>query len=118
MSTVSYEIEANTRLFKLTIQRDLISTTVDDIHAQLLVILERYDVVQADWAVLNIDLTAAKMVDSLGLNLLLFLIKKAQLRTAKIQATISSQPVYRTFLATRMDKLMHVTLLEPQVQTT
>ena len=62
------------------------------------------------WNTFVLDLTAAKMVDSVGLNLIVTLLKRVQKCGAKMQIAYSSPNVLRTLAFTRLDK--HVELVK------
>jgi anti-anti-sigma factor len=93
----------------ITIPGDLLSTNAEPTRAEFLALLETEAVKTAGWQTLKVDLTAAKMVDSVGLNLIVAIYKEAQKRRAKTIVVISNPNIQRTFLFTRLDK--HLTVV-------
>lgn len=65
-----------------------------------------------DWQWLSLDLRKAAMVDSMGLNVFVTLIKREQNRGSKIKVLIKSLAIQRVFMATRMDKSMEMVVSE------
>lgn len=61
-------------------------------------------------ATVVLDLTSAKMVDSVGLNLIVTALRAIQNFGGKMCIEYSNQNVYRTFVFTRLDK--HVELVK------
>ena len=59
---------------------------------------------------LKIDLTAAGMVDSAGLNLIVTILKRLRARGAQLHIAYSNPNLLRTFIFTRLDQ--HVKLLK------
>jgi len=58
----------------------------------------------------KVDLTSAKMIDSVGLNLVVTWLKRTQKLGAKMQVAYSNANVLRTFIFTRLDK--HIELVK------
>ncbi|MFZ5806689.1 MAG: STAS domain-containing protein [Verrucomicrobiota bacterium] len=86
--------------------QDVLSSVVEEMSFLIKKNLE--DKKQEDWNILEIDLHAVRVMDSMGLNLLIGLLKHAQLRNARVRCKISSPTIHRTFLFTRLDKQMDV----------
>jgi anti-anti-sigma factor len=89
----------------VTFEGDVLSTSVDSLRAGFAKLQEG----TPTWNSLELDLTAAKMMDSAGLNLITSVIKAVKARGGQVTARISSKTVHRIFLFTRLDK--HVELL-------
>jgi anti-anti-sigma factor len=108
---MKYDIDNRSKTLSITIPSDMVSTNSEQIRKDLFGILELPLVKQAGWELLQMDLTGAKMVDSTGLNLLVSIIKTASQRGAKVAAKIGNANVHRTFLYTRLDKQMTISLV-------
>lgn len=83
---------------------DVLSTNVDSLRQETFALLEKSELKSANWKTLKLDLTAAKMVDSAGLNLIVSIIKSVKARGGNVRATVGNPNVYRTFIFTRLDK--------------
>lgn len=88
---------------QLTIPGDVLSTNAEQIRTEIFALFETAPVKSAGWTMLVLDLRAAKMIDSVGLNLLVGLFKEAKKRGAKTSALINSANLQRTFAFTRLD---------------
>jgi anti-anti-sigma factor len=103
---MKYELDNRSKTLNIAIPSDIVSTNAEQIRKELFSLLESPLIKQASWELLKLDITAAKMVDSTGLNLLVSIIKTASLRGAKVAAKIGNANVQRTFMYTRLDKQM------------
>jgi anti-anti-sigma factor len=92
----------------VVIPSDVLSTNTEVLRPEIFKILE--DTASEAWQVLVFDLTAAKMVDSAGLNLLISVVRSVQPRGMKIRALVSNDNILRTFKFTRLDR--HIELVE------
>ena len=100
-------LQPETQTLSLTIAGDVLSTNADVIRSEINRLLEAGDS-PTDWKKFKLDLTAAKMVDSVGLNLIVNLLKRLQARGATLQVIYSSQNLLRTFVFTRLDKCIEL----------
>jgi len=112
MQTVSCEMLSGESLLKMTIFGDVISTNVDELQKKVTEVLQGTSVSQGGWNQFVLNLTSARMIDSLGLNLILSIVKKMKINEANIKILIANSTVHRTFLATRMDKIAEIELVE------
>jgi anti-anti-sigma factor len=103
------KLDTNDRTLTLHITGDLISTTAEALRAELAALFGTADETPREWDLFRLDLTSAKMIDSVGLNLVVSLLKYIQKRGAKMQVVYSSPNIARTFAFTRLDK--HVELV-------
>lgn len=94
----------------LTIPGDILSTNADQLRKEINAIIESPSVKSSGWTTLKLDLTAAKMIDSVGLNLIVSLYKDAKKLNAKTIAIISNPNIQRTFLFTRLDTHIQVVM--------
>ena len=107
-STMNHQLDPREKLLTLTIPGDILSTNADGLREEIFGVLESPAIKNAEWNTLKLDLKAAQMVDSVGLNLIVALIRAVQQRQVKIQTVISSSNIQRTFLFTRLDKQMEI----------
>jgi len=107
---MKHQIDASTRSLQVTIPGDVLSTNADQLRTEIHALFETESVKSSRWTTLVLDLTAAKMVDSVGLNLLVSLYKEAKKRSAKCSAMIKSPNIQRTFAFTRLDAHIEVTM--------
>jgi len=88
----------------LRVDGDLISTNAEAVRNEAARLLESSGGGTGGWNLFKLDLSAAKMVDSKGLNLIVILLKRAQKQNARLQVIYSDPNVQRTFTFTRLDK--------------
>ena len=86
----------------LRVAGDLISTNAEALRGEIDELLKAES--PAGWNTFRLDLTTAQMVDSVGLNLVVNLLKRVQKREARMQVLYGHQNVLRTFIFTRLDK--------------
>lgn len=98
---------------QIVIPGDVLSTNVDSIRESIFETIESEEVSQNGYDKICLDLTAAKMIDSAGLNLLVSILKVAKSKQASVIAKISSPHIQRTFSFTRLDKLINIEKAEP-----
>jgi anti-anti-sigma factor len=102
------KLDLATKTLSLALPGDVLSTNVEGLRQELSSILENPQVKTGDWNVLRLDLTAAKMVDSAGLNFIVSIIKMVKARGGTVRATVGNPNVYRTFIFTRLDKQLEL----------
>ena len=100
----------NNNTLTVTINGDLISTTAERLRTEINALFEAPPANPPAWQLLRLDLASAKMVDSVGLNFIVTILKAVQKQGAKMQIIYTNQNVHRTFLFTRLDK--HVELVD------
>lgn len=83
---------------------DLTSTNAGAVRAAIGETLAGLDSAGASWHAVQLDLAAAKMVDSVGLNLVVGLLKQVQQRGARLQVTGANSNIVRAFTFTRLDR--------------
>lgn len=98
-------LNENTLTFRVA--GDLISTNAEALHREINDLLGAKQPVQA-WQTFLLDLTAAAMIDSVGLNLIATILKNVQGRSAKMKINYSSPNVLRTLTFTRLDKYVEL----------
>ena len=107
---INHTLNASDKTLLLTIPGDLLSTNTDQSKKEITAIIESAAVKSSGWTTLKLDLTAAKMIDSVGLNLVVSLYKEAKKNNAKTIAIISNPNIQRTFLFTRLDTHIQVVM--------
>ena len=103
-------LDATTGTFTVTFFGDLISTAVERLRPEITLLFGDLAKPDSDWKLLQLDLSTAKMVDSVGLNFIITVLKSVQKKGAKMRVKYSDQNVHRTFIFTRLDK--HVELVK------
>jgi anti-anti-sigma factor len=98
------KLDLNEKSLTLRVPGDLISTNAEALRGEIFGLLETSDRPPQAWTAFKLDLTAATMVDSVGLNLIVTLLKRVRKAGARLQIAYSSQNVLRTFIFTRLDK--------------
>lgn len=92
----------------LAIRSDLRSSHADSAKKEIETLLESAPVKSSVWTTLSLDLSSAKMVDSVGLNIIVHLYKEAKKVNAKTVVMISEKNIQRTVLFTRLDAHVQV----------
>ena len=95
----------------LVFEEDVLSTNVDRLKDQIDKIMELPSIKTANLHKLVLDMKLVKMVDSMGLNLLVNLVKSEKNKGHLIAALVTSLHLHRTLLFTRMDKQIEITLV-------
>ncbi len=108
---MNHQINAAEKTLEITFPGDVLSTNADQLRTAILALLETEPVKAAGWTTLKLDLTAAKMIDSVGLNLVVGLYKEAKKRNAKTSAFLRSANIQRTFIFTRLDAHIQVVMV-------
>jgi ABC-type transporter Mla MlaB component len=98
------EYRLNNEVLRLSIPRDVLSTGVRDLYDQLQAVQNSQQVQQAPWRILELDLTRAKMIDSMGLNYVVHILKWAKERNAKTRILIRDNNLDRLLRFTRMNE--------------
>ncbi|HWD21174.1 MAG TPA: STAS domain-containing protein [Verrucomicrobiae bacterium] len=107
---MNWTIDREKMTVNFSLAGDLVSTTARDLLAEITALLEKPEAAAFGWTTFQLDLASAKMIDSVGLNLIALLLKRVQKRGARLRILYASRNVHRTFLFTRLDK--HVELVK------
>ena len=89
---------------------DVLSTTAEDLRASLDQLLQSPAALAGSFQYFDADLRAARMVDSVGLNLLVWLWRVVTARGGRLRLRISSSDIDRTFRFTRLSDRAEVEL--------
>lgn len=98
--------EANT--FQVSLPGNILSTNAQEIRAQLTKALSDPRFVAGTLEVFELDVTGAQMIDSVGLNLIVWLLKAVRERRARLRLLVASIHVERTLQFTRLDQQAEV----------
>jgi len=106
--TVAGEFESHTRLVRIKIPGDIKSTTVSDLQRDIFAILNDPGVRGLPFDTVEFVATEAKMFDSLGLNLIVALLKAVKQRDEKMRLRVASRAVYMTCLAVSLERQLEL----------
>jgi len=95
---------------KMRVPGDLVSTNAEAVRQEIEGMLTAAETACQKWTVLTLDLGAAKMIDSVGMNLVVYLLKRVRARGATLRVGYSNSNILRTFTFTRLDR--HVELVK------
>ena len=84
----------------LSVPGDILSTNAEDLRSRLFADLKNSD---GMLGLVEVDLSRASMVDSVGLNLLVSIIKYVKGRNGSVRFLVGNSNVERTFRFTRLD---------------
>jgi len=98
----------NKEELRLKIRGDILSTNADKHSSDIGTAIHEYE--QAK--LLTLDLNTAKLVDSMGLNMLLGTIKMARNKGMDVQILIASESVKRLFAFARLEEIVTIKMRE------
>jgi len=101
-----YEFDRNTMALKFTFDGDVLSTNVREFRQRAFEALDGPEF--SGCPRVELDLRAANIIDSAGLNLLVSIVRRAERKHARVSALISSENIRRTFSITRLDRFIEV----------
>jgi anti-anti-sigma factor len=87
---------------------DLISTNAAAVRGQIDSLLASLGNDPPPASTLRLDLAGAKMIDSVGLNLVVSALKAMQKRGGKLEVAYADTNVFRTFAFTRLDQQLQL----------
>jgi len=103
------KLDAFDKTLTLVFAGDILSTNADTLRQEAVEIIES-PAVEGAWHTLSLDMRSAKMVDSVGLNLIVSLIKLAKTRNAKVVGHIANPSVQRALTFTRLNTQMDLVM--------
>jgi len=106
--TVVGEHLSQEQLLRLTLPGDIKSTTVSELQRDVFALLNDPAVRRLPTATVELVATEAKMFDSLGLNLIVGVLKAVKQRDEKMRLRIASRTVYLTCLAVALERQMEL----------
>ncbi len=104
-----HEIKGN--CFILAFSGDILSTNVGKLKEEIERVMALPEVASCGYTRCHFDLRNTKMIDSMGLNLLVTIVRNEKAHGHKITAEVSSPHLHRTLVFTRMDKQMEIDLV-------
>lgn len=106
MSTVTKpnQAEAPANTVTVSLPGDMVSTNAQQIRAQLINALNNPKSSAGSLEVFELDVTHAQMIDSVGLNLIVWLLKAIRQRSARLRVRVASVHVEKTLQFTRLDQ--------------
>jgi anti-anti-sigma factor len=116
MVKTTFELQVTPHALHLTFAGDLLSTNFDAISSEISEILGDPEIQAAEWNLLVLDLRSARLIDSMGLNLMVSLVKQVSPRQAKIKTLISSPTIQRTLVFARLEKYMEIVFEEKSAE--
>ncbi|MEM9444231.1 MAG: STAS domain-containing protein [Verrucomicrobiota bacterium] len=108
---ITHTLNASSQELVLTFPGDLLSTNANELNDEITSLCKNGES-SSKWNTLTLDLKNARMIDSIGLNLLVCLVKDIKEKKGQLKALITSRTIYRTFLATRLDRSIEVVFNE------
>ena len=97
-------LETGAESMTLRVEGDLVSTNAPVIRGQIDRLFEPANGLPPAWKIFKLDLSTAKMIDSVGLNLVVSLLKRVQRHGGRMQVAFSDSNVLRILNFTRLDK--------------
>ena len=88
----------------MTLEGDLKSTTTAALHRDVFAILAHDSARSLQITTVELDISAATMVDSLGLNLVIAVLKWSKHRDASLRIIVGKRAVHSTMLAVGLDR--------------
>lgn len=105
------EVEPEANTFKVSLPGNILSTNAQEVRAQLSNALNNPKSAPGSLEVFELDVTHAQMIDSVGLNLIVWLLKAVRERRGRLRLLVSSVHVERTLQFTRLDQQVEVVRL-------
>lgn len=102
------QAEAPANTFRASLEGNILSTNAQDVRAQLSKALSDPRAAAGTLEVFELDATKAQMIDSVGLNLIVWLLKALRERRARLRLLVASVHVERTLQFTRLDQQAEV----------
>ncbi len=90
----------------VTIPGDVLSTNAEERASDITGLIQKHQGFQ----MLELDLTSAKMVDSMGLNMLLAMVNRTRQTGAKVKIVISNPLIQRVFQFARLGEIATIEL--------
>jgi anti-anti-sigma factor len=103
---MTHTVDRSRKILVVNFPGDVISTNAEALKSSLHPLLNT--AANSGWDCLEADLTAAKMIDSVGLNFLVTVIKTVTAQGKKMRIVATSPNVLRSLKFTRLDQLAEV----------
>ena len=92
----------------LVVESDILSTNAESLRSRMLGVLQSTEAGGEAPGVFELDMRAARMIDSVGLNLLVWLLKKVQGAGGRLRLLIADTNIERTLQFTRLTQHVEV----------
>jgi anti-anti-sigma regulatory factor len=113
METATPLYDTQSSCLRLSVAGDLKSTTTAALHRDVFAILAHDHTRSLSITVVELDISAASMVDSLGLNLVIAVLKWSKQRGAALRIIVGKRGVYSTMLAVGLERQAELINTEP-----
>ena len=92
----------------ITLKGDVLSTNAEEFSDNINRIIKKHK--PANWDELKLDLNSARIIDSMGLNMILNTVKQVQAAGKSMKIHISSSSIQRVFIFSRLDKAVEIVI--------
>jgi ABC-type transporter Mla MlaB component len=106
--TITAEYDRQEKALRLVFPGDVKSTTVEELHRDVFTVMADPAVKGVEVSILELDLTRAKVLDSLGLNLVVALHKLAKRRNETIRLRVAVRAVYLACMAVGLERMLEL----------
>jgi anti-anti-sigma factor len=104
-------VAATSEEITLVVGGNILSTNVQEIRQKILDIIAKSETENPQWKLLHLDLTAAQMIDSTGLNFLVALLRHVKKRGSELKISVSSANICKSFNFIRLDRQAQIILV-------
>jgi anti-anti-sigma factor len=112
METVGHRVDSAAREVGFTVPGNVLSTNAEQLRGAIFEVLNGPEVRQMGSGTVELDLRRASMVDSVGLNLLVAILKKVKALGSRTRFLVRDNSVARTFQFTRLNEHAEVVRVE------
>jgi anti-anti-sigma factor len=88
----------------LVVGGNILSTNVQEVRQKVLDYLAEVEAGNSAWKRMHLDITAAQMIDSTGLNFLVAVNRHLKKRNIELEISVSSQNIAKSFNFIRLDR--------------
>lgn len=103
---MQHQFDDTLKSLTVIVPGDVLSTNAEELRGGVFSLLESSEGLHM--TTLKLDLTRARMIDSVGLNLLVTFIRFMKDRGGKVQTLVTSENIERTFIFTRLDQMLEL----------
>lgn len=109
MSLLTFENKEGT--LTLMVDGNVLSTNIKALREESLQLINGEDPSVGPWDTLVVDVTQAKMIDSTGLNFLVFLCRFVKKKQARMGILVGNASVQKSLTFVRLDRQANITLV-------
>jgi anti-anti-sigma factor len=95
----------------LVVNGNILSTNVQDVRQKVLDIIGENETNNPAWKKLHLDLTAAQMIDSTGLNFLVAVTRHVKKRGIDLKISVTSPNIQKSFSFIRLNRQADIVLV-------